>query len=137
MGESIKKILIKFDNDVKENVDSIIITSIGIAIFMLAEEMGILDGNETNEWAFALFIGFLAFAFPIIVGFSIRWLQKHPRNALIYFATVFVLLAFYTIPYDPENRFEILRLLVITLGGLGAFYGLIIASRNRVNLKNK
>lgn len=137
MGESIKNDLRKFYNDVKENVEGIIITIIGIAIFILAIELGILGGAEINKWAYALFITPLIIAFPTAVGFFIQWLGKHPKNALIYLATVFVLLAFFTILFNPEDLFEILRLLVLILGGIGAFYGLIIASRRQSNFEEQ
>ena len=137
MGESFKNNLRKFHSEVKEYVEAITITIIGFAIFILAIELGILNGTEINKWAYFIFLLALTFGFPTAVGFFISWLGKHPKDALIYLATVFVLLAFFTILFNPENLFEILRLLVLILGGVVAFYGLIIASKRQSNFEEQ
>lgn len=117
--------------NLRENFEPITISIFVIAIIIFVNEIGLLDCNETNKWAYLLFLFFILCAFPILVGLYANWLEKHSKNALTFLATLSVFFAFYSILFNPEDHFEILRLLVLILGGLGAFYGLIIASRRQ------
>ena len=64
-------------------------------------------------------------------GFSVFWLMQYPKPALISSSIIILIIFLLWILYDEDHLYEKINLLILILGGLGAFYGLIIASRKQ------
>ena len=64
-------------------------------------------------------------------GFSVFWLMLYPKPALISSSIIILIILLLWILYDEDHLYEKINLLILILGGLGAFYGLIIASRKQ------
>ena len=64
-------------------------------------------------------------------GFSVFWLMQYPKPALISSSIIILIIFLLWILYGEDHLYEKINLLILILGGLGAFYGLIIASRKQ------